>query len=281
MDVSVRPRPHAARSSPVLRVVETSRLFLHEEVESGRVARLSDALRRDGVLRNPPVVAPMPNGRAAVLDGANRVTALEALGIPHAVVHVVDYTRPEIVLSTWRHYVRDRGRLGRRVAELGEARILPVDAVASGEADLASGAAAALVVDRGGIALLGDRGGVAAALLLSRLVALYRGRDEIYRVERGDLETLHAEYGPGTLVVFPSFSKDDIVRLAAGAGRLPTGITRHLIPGRVLRLNTPLDWLGAPADEARKQAELDATVQRRWLAHGVRYYAEPTFLFDE
>jgi len=281
MDVSVRPRPPAARSSPVLRVVATARLLLHEEVESGRVARLSDALRRDGVLRNPPVVALMPDDRAAVLDGANRVTALVALGIRHAVVHVVDYARPEIVLSTWRHYVRDRGGLRRRAAEVGEVRALRVDEIASGKADLASGAAAALVMDTGGAALLGDRGGVAAVPLLSRLVALYRGRDEIYRVEGGDLEALHAEYGPGTLVVFPPFSKDELVRLAAGAGRVPTGITRHLIPGRALRLNTPLDWLGAPADEARKQEELDATVQRRWLAHGVRYYGEPTFLFDE
>ena len=280
MGVSVRPRPHATRASPVLRVLETPRLLLHEEPEPGRVARLCEAFQRDGLLRNPPVVAPLPDGRAVVLDGANRVTALGALGVAYVVVHVVDYARPEILLSTWRHYVCGEPGLRQHITATGEARPLPGAAMASAEADLAGGRAAAIVADEEGVALLGTCDGVEAAPLLSRLVALYRDKGEIYRVETGVLESL-ATYGPGTLIVFPPFSKGDIIRLASGSGRLPAGITRHLIPGRVLRLNTPLDWLTDPADREHKQADLDATVRRRWLVQGVRYYAEPTFLFDE
>jgi len=285
MDLSLRQRPaQAARSTPVLRVVETSRLLLHEETDPGRVARLRDALRRDGVLRNPPAVALMSDGRGAVLDGANRVTALRDLGIPHAVVQVVDYGEPAIVLSTWRHYVREPGAPSLRVLAMGlpSSRAVPHAEAADAEGHLARRQAAAVVTDAHGTLLVGETGdAMSTAVLLRQLVALYRGWTEIHRVDSGDLDALAGEYGPGSVVAFPAFTKNEILELAAQGGRLPTGITRHVIPGRALRLNTALDWLAAPADQARKQADLDATLRQRWLAHGVRYYVEPTFLFDE
>jgi hypothetical protein len=46
-------------------------------------------------------------------------------------------------------------------------------------------------------------------------------------------------------------------------------------------VNTPLAWLADGIDLGVKQAALDAQLQQRWQAHGVRYYAESTFLFDE
>jgi hypothetical protein len=285
MDLSLQPRPvHAARSSPVLRVVETARLLLHEDPDPGRVARLRKALGRDGVLRNPPAAALMPDGRAVVLDGANRVTALRDIGIRYAVVQAVDYGGSAVVLSTWRHYLRDNGAPPLRGLALGlpGARTAPATEAADGEALLERREAAAVVVDAEGTLLVGDsREPISAAAQLRALVGLYQGLFDIHRVDSGDRDRLSAEYGPGSLVAFPVFRKDEILVLAARGGRLPTGVTRHVIPGRALRLNTPLEWLAAPADVARKQAELDATVQQRWLAHGVRHYTEPTFLFDE
>jgi hypothetical protein len=287
MDVSVRASRQAVRTSPVLRVFETSRLVLHEEVDAARVDRLSAALRREGVLRNPPVAVSVGDGTAVVLDGANRVTALGALDVPHAVVQLVDYAGPDVTLSTWRHYVRGPGAPGRpRLRERAAAlsRGAPVRATldANGDAQAAADRAAALVLDSDGAVVLG--GGVALpeiASLLRRLVGLYRDESDFYRVESGDLAALEADYGPGTLVVFHQFSKDAVLQLAASADRLPAGVTRHLIQGRALRLNTPIPWLSAPGDSGSKQAELDAVVQRRYLEHGVRHYSESTVLFDE
>jgi L-serine kinase (ATP) / ParB family transcriptional regulator, heme-responsive regulator len=285
MDLSLQQRPHVTHAMPVLRVFEIGRLLLHEEPDLGRVRRLQDALRRDGVLRNPPIVAPLPEGMAAVLDGANRVTALREAGIPHAVVQVVEYGRSEITLSSWRHYVREdepeslRDRVadlpGIHAAELRD----PLEAVAR----LAHREGAAAVIDaRGGTLLGGGADPVGAAEMLNRIVALYRGQGRIYRIEGGDdLDALAADYGRGTLVVFRTFEKADILLIAARGGRLPTGITRHIIPGRALRVNAPLDWLAGPSDAAAKQVRLDASLRQRWLDHGVRHYAESTFLFDE
>ncbi|TMJ10820.1 MAG: hypothetical protein E6H02_07565 [Bacillati bacterium ANGP1] len=82
-------------------------------------------------------------------------------------------------------------------------------------------------------------------------------------------------------MIFPPIDKADILHLVAGGGRLPAGITRHLVSGRVLRLNVPLEWLQSPETVAAKQCRLDAMAEARWQAHGVRYYAEATYLFDE
>lgn len=261
--------------------------MLHEEVDAARVDRLSAALRREGVLRNPPVAVSVGDGTAVVLDGANRVTALAALDVPHAVVQLVDYARPEVTLSTWRHYVHGPGVPGQPTLRERAAALFcgaPVRPSPDGndDAQAAADRAAALVLDGAGSVLLG--GGAALseiAALLRRLVALYRDESDFYRVDSGDLTVLEADYGPGTLVVFRRFSKNAVLQLATSADRLPAGITRHLIQGRALRLNTPLQWLAARGDAESKQAELDAMVQRRYLEHGVRYYSESTVLFDE
>jgi len=263
-------------------VLETSRLVLHEDPDPVRVSRLREALKRDRVLRNPPIVTPTREGQAVVLDGANRVTALRELAVPHVVAQVVAYEHQEITLSTWRHYIREDDALRQRIAALPGVRVRQVSTVADAEARLLRREAVAAAADARGVALLDDEGDpLAHAGTLARLVALYRGRNQIYRVESGDLDDLSAEYGPGTLVIFPAFDKADILLIAARGGRLPAGITRHVIPGRALRVNTPLEFLAAARATAEKQAHLEATLQQRWLDHGVRYYAESTYLFDE
>lgn len=285
MDLFLRQRPHVTQMMPVLRVVEIDRLLLHEEPDLERVKKLRDALRRDRVLRNPPIVAAMLEGTAAVLDGANRVTALREIAVPHIVVQVVEYDRPEILLSSWSHYVREDGQdsLRDRVVGLPGIGVSLVRDPRDAGVRLAGGEGAAAVIDsRGGALLSTGADPLSTAEMLTRIVALYRGRRRIYRVESGDdLDALAADYGPGTLVVFPTFEKDDILLIAARGGRLPTGITRHIIPGRALRVNTPLDWLADPSGAAAKQARLDASLRQRWLDHEVRHYAESTFLFDE
>ena len=63
--------------------------------------------------------------------------------------------------------------------------------------------------------------------------------------------------------------------------KLPTGITRHLIPGRALRLNLPWSVLTSPGDVAAKNRWLEEDLHRKLLDHQIRYYPEATFLFDE
>src|SRR5262245_8375211 len=93
---------------PDLQIVPLERCVLHEETDDERVARLEARLGAEGVLRNPPIL-----GRHAdldtliVLDGATRVTALQALGAPHILAQVVDYDDDAIELHTWSHVLSD------------------------------------------------------------------------------------------------------------------------------------------------------------------------------
>jgi hypothetical protein len=268
---------------PALRVWATDRLLLHEEADAARVRRLADALRRDGVLRNPPIVAPLEDGRAVVLDGANRVTALRALGLPHVVAQPVAYDDPHVGLLVWRHYAAEAapGALRAAVSAAGFGITAPAGDEAGAESQIAAGGLAAIVDARGGVVLRCAGGPAANAHALCRLTSLYRDGRPVHRVEAGTLDDLRGAYGPGALVLFRRFEKSDILDLSLAGGRLPAGITRHVIPGRALRLNTPLAWLADGIDLGVKQAALDAQLQQRWQAHGVRYYAESTFLFDE
>jgi hypothetical protein len=285
VELSLRSRQSTAvRPLPDLRVWPAGRLRLHEEADAARVRRLVEALRRDGVLRNPPVVAPLAGGDdAVVLDGANRVTALRELGLPHAVVQVVRYDDPAVRLGAWRHYaVEDSaGALRAAAVAAGLGPAAAVDDEAEAEARLAAGGLAAVVDARGGVVLGGPAGPVEQGEALRRLTALYRDGRAVHRVDTGTLDELRPYYGSGALVLFRRFAKADILRIAAAGGRLPAGVTRHVIPGRALRLNTPLAWLADGIEPSAKQAALDAQLQQRWQAHGVRYYAEPAFLFDE
>jgi hypothetical protein len=269
---------------PFLRVWATERLLLHEEADAARVGRLVDALRRDGILRNPPVVAPLADARAVVLDGANRVSAFRALGLPHVVVQPVAYHDPQVTLSVWRHFAVESapGSLRAAAEEAGLGPLRPIRDEAEAEARLADGGGIAAILDARGAALLprpSER--VAAADVLCRLAALYRDGRPVHRIATGAPDDLRIAYGAGALILFRPFDKSEILALAVDGGRLPAGITRHVIPGRALRLNTPLAWLAESIDLAVKQTALDAQLRQRWQAHGVRYYAEPTFLFDE
>src|SRR5437667_14559 len=63
--------------------------------------------------------------------------------------------------------------------------------------------------------------------------------------------------------------------------KLPAGITRHLIPGRALRVNLPLDVLTSPGEIEQKNRWLADEIHRRLLENRIRYYPESSFLFDE
>ena len=90
---------------PDLRVVPVDALIPHERHDQERSGPLVRRLREQGVLRNPPIVTPLPpdEARYVVLDGANRGTAAREAGLPHIVVQVVRYQDSGIRLTTWHH----------------------------------------------------------------------------------------------------------------------------------------------------------------------------------
>jgi L-serine kinase (ATP) / ParB family transcriptional regulator, heme-responsive regulator len=142
------------------------------------------------------------------------------------------------------------------------------------------------------LAYLADRAGrcltlgsvpdvVGQAAALRRLFAAYTGRATIARVLPAEWRLRLQEGEASLAVIFPVHTKDDLIALARSGAVLPAGITRHIIPGRALRINAPLDLMHDGRQLAEKQTWLDAWLRERRANRGVRYYVEPTFLFDE
>lgn len=273
--------PPSAQPLPTLRIVEAEAVHLHEDADARRVDDLADRLAADGVLRNPPVAAALPAGGFVVLDGANRTSALRRLGLSAHLLQIVEYAAPPIRLDVWHHLLREDGPALHDLlpqglmVDLGERGYL-TRALEAGE--LACGVVAGGTA-RGVLAKGGLPGRIAS---LRAVVGAYSGRLPIYRVLSDDLDELRQEYDRiGALVLFPRFTKEQILALATLPDKLPTGITRHVIPNRALRVDLPLAILeGSGSLEARNVA-LSGLIHERVLAHRVRVYAEATVLFDD
>ncbi|MFQ6058359.1 MAG: ParB N-terminal domain-containing protein [Anaerolineae bacterium] len=274
-----------SKELPDLRFVPTSALILHEDCDPRRVERLVERLRHDGCLKNPPVVAPIEGtDQYVVLDGANRTSALQAMGVPHALVQVVDYHSPQVELCTWYHLVAGMPKeeflraveaipgLHLEVSSLEEARL----ALDVGQAAAYIVCADAVYQVRNSHLFLDDLG------LLNQLVACYRGRATIYRASN-DLFEKQVPYYKDViaLVAFPRYTPEQIVELARNGGKVPSGITRHIIPHRALRVNIPLTMLEGAQSLEEKNAWLEEWFRDKMAQDAIRFYSEPVFLFDE
>ena len=272
--------PTPAPRLPDLRVVPSDAVLLHEESDPERVERLRRQFIADGVLRNPPVAASLESGTYVVLDGANRVTALGAFGVPDQLVQVIDYDDPAVTLDVWAHALPDGDLVIKHQHRDAAWRAMPADAVRAALDDgwLVCG----LLTRDGGYGLPGEGSLADRIRMLADVVSRYKGRGSIYRVEASSLETLGPEVGLGmALVLFPRLTKQDVRAIARLAVKLPSGISRHVVPLRALRVNVDLSLLRAAEPAGVKQSRLDELIRVRLREHRVRHYPEATVLYDE
>jgi hypothetical protein len=276
---------------PDLRFLPVESLVPHERHDEQRMRPLVEKIRTSGVLKNPPIVAPLPPGpggeeRFVVLDGANRATAALTADIPHIVAQVVRYEEPDVRLTTWYHALGEYPR-----TDL-EGACLAIPGLECHREDLIH--ARALVARREALAYVHYAGGAVTTLhgggdlqernrMLHGIVDTYRDRRRLYRMSTDSLEVARERYPEVTaLIVFPHFEPAEVVELATSGGRMPAGITRHLIRWRALRLNVPLErMIDRQTSLADKNRWLEAWLQEKLAQRQVRFYEESTVLFDE
>ncbi len=265
---------------PDLRIVAVADLLLHERVNLERVSRLIDRLSADGILKNPPIVASLPGSeRFLLLDGANRVSAIQNLDIPHIIVQVEPYENPRLEIGHWNHVVRD---IEAREL-LKKARELPGVSVEE-EAAREGGFLAGIVTASGESLHLHDRGNLPTRVehLHALVDVYYRGEARMDRVNHSDVEALRKHHPHfGALVTFPDFAKSDVRAVAEGGHLLPSGVTRILVPRRVLGFNLRLPLLKSNLPLEEKRRWLADEMRHKVAGHKVRYYQEPTFVFDD
>ncbi len=276
---------------PDLRFVSVESVFPHEYHDLQRTLPLVGKLRESGVLRNPPIVTQVGDRhrvepRFVVLDGANRTTAAKAAGWPHIVAQVVRYETPAVQLFTWYHGLTSTAHAD---LETSLSRIAGLtvthDRHLRARAMLARREALACVVlaDGDALAVQGGRTLHERNALLNEVVRVYQDKVPYIRVTTDSLTQAHLEHPEiSALVVFPRFDPAEVIELAGAGEHLPAGITRHLIQWRALRLNVPLEKCMdrvTPIEE--KNAWLKRWLAERLLTRQVRFYEEPTVMFDE
>jgi hypothetical protein len=271
---------------PDLRVFPVHLLVPHEDCDPRRIESLCRRLLEEQRLKNPPIVAPIPETeRYVILDGANRVLAFQAMNIPHIVAQLVDYNNSGVVLDTWYHVVTDMN-LDEFESALACSLGLCLEDCSLEEARqaLANREIVAYIVCESGVRkVCNPRENMQLDIhFLNQLVNVYRGKANIFRASN-DIWEKQAPYYPGitAIVIFPRYTPEDILLVARNGDKIPTGITRHIIPYRAVNINIPLSVLAADWSLEQKQAWLHDWLMERMAANAIRYYAESTFTFDE
>lgn len=267
-----------------LKIVPSERVIPHEYTDDKRVARLMEGLEAEGRLVNPPIVAEWGE-QYIVLDGATRSTALKRLGFPYTVVQVVPTDREGFGLHTWYHAVSSEAPFAELVARLRDLAGLRLTSISADQAHLALQERNALCyfLNQDGSALLAEIVSEGSRLgMLNQIVHAYTVWGSVERTLTTDLGRLLGQYPQmQTLVVFPQFSPETVFEVASRGDLMPAGLTRFIIPGRILRLNLDLAHLKQDEPLAAKRSWFNQFLAEKLARSRLRYYQEPVILLDE
>jgi len=294
--------PSQSTDKPDLRIVPLGRLVEHEFNDAQRTWPLAQRLKAEGLLKNPPIAASLAeeegeddpstgsgrDPRFVVLDGANRVTALNSLGYSHILVQVVRYEQPFVTLTTWHHVVTgmDQAQFSADLNALEGLEFQPLDLLHA-RAGLSRREFLAYLIRADGHVLAARteaprRNVHEQNRLLNAMVDTYKDRGKLFRATTDNLDEAGHLYPDLTgLVIFPNYDPAEVLALARDGELLPTGLTRHLIQGRALRTNYPLSELSSSDTLEAKNARLQAWLKQKLASKEIRFYGEATYLFDE
>lgn len=270
---------------PKLSIVPISNIVFHEEPDLERSAKLIESIRKENRLKNPPVVATHAgNNNYILLDGANRLTALQELHIPDVLVQHIDLFDPGLIFLHWHHAVEKftREAFLEKIHSLPDITITksPTNQLINNEnGDLLCQIQFA---DQSVYSVHAHTELFQRVKDLRNITDIYKGFQYMDRVSYTNLEHLKANYPRFcALIVFRKLEKDELVQVTNQGMRIPSGITRIIMPKRALRINVPLDILRFDVSIDQKNYWLQNRINEQIRDKSIRFYHEPTFLFDE
>lgn len=276
---------------PHLILAPSDSIRFHEHPERKRTLRLVDRLRDEKRLRNPPIVASVRPGEYVLLDGANRVSAFRELGYTHVPVQVVDYGDPAVLLKGWHHLLVESGALDlhKVYSAIPGIQLKKID-FAELTQQLELRRVFAVLIDETATSwgLFNERGDgpvdlIAWMQILEQVVTAYESKTRLERIKLADFSNLPDVFDElqHQLVLYPSLTKVELLQLVDAGAMIPTGISRHNIPGRALGLNLDLEFLVALKDDAAKEKHLHDYVDDLEVRGRIRFYEESAFIMNE
>ena len=267
-----------------LKLIPASEVMLHEQSEDTRYIKLIERFKQEKVLFNPLIVGKF-NDNYILIDGANRFRALKESGCLIILAQIVNYKSPKVKLKSWYHFVNiitfhDLEKFlnknnfeyktcsSRLLREKLSVRLNYVGVVSK------SGKAMCIRFSKKLPEMLKQ---------FSILNKYYESNFSYTRVDSdANLDNLD-DLSPndGLLFIYPPFKKEDIVKISKVPEKLPAGITRHLIPNRVLRIKFEIESLISADNLEQKNENLGKLVAGKIESKKVRLYREPILIFDE
>ena len=270
---------------PDLKIVPIDQIVFHEEPDQERSTSLQVFLQKEGKLKNPPIVAyHQHNTQYILLDGANRITALRNLNIKDVLVQSVDIFDPDLLLLHWHHAVEKFSKqefLNKLYAIEG----ITVEESSQEEIPCQEHKNTLCQIQFFDVTVYRVLTNAAISFnvdLLNKITNIYNGFAYMDRVSYTNLAHLKKHYSNFcALVCFKKILKEDLIDIVKHGKKMPSGITRIILPKRALRLNVPLDILRFEAPVVEKNHWLQERIELQVKDKSIRFYYEPTFLFDE
>ena len=274
---------------PTMQIVPLDKLVVHELHDDQRTSPLIEKLNTSGVLKNPPIVTPFldDSGRYMVLDGANRTTALQRMGYPHVLAQVIEADSPGLEMQTWNHVIwgMPTEKFVHDISSVPNLDIYPIEEQEDALRQLWNHKILIYVQTPDHEVLVGtadDQDVLGRLEILHSIMDVYKHEALLDRTRVRNIEPLIDLYKDLTaLLVYPLFKVEEVLQLCGDGHLFPAGVTRFIVAPRALRVNYPLDELKADKPIEEKNAALKAWIQEKVTKKGMRFYSEPTVLFDE
>lgn len=267
-----------------LRLIPASEVLLHEQSEDKRYVKLIERFKQEKELYNPLIVGKY-NDKYILIDGANRFEALKETGCKTILAQIVNYKSSKVRLKSWYHFVNGitfdvlSNFLDKNNFSYKNCRFKSLKEKLSESLNYVG------VVSKSGKAICIKFSKKLPEMLkeLTLLNKYYESNFSYLRIDSdSNLESLD-ELSPsdGLLFMYPSFKKQDIVKISQLPEKMPAGITRHLIPNRVLRIKFEIEALKSADNLEQRNAELEKLIEQKIESKKVRLYREPILIFDE
>ena len=248
-----------------LEVRSVTDLLPHEQTIPYNLKRLKVAMLNVGQIVDPILI---DKKTGLVIDGNHRRKVLEIMEVPFAPVQTVDYMRKDITVGTWYPSVPFKPK-----------QLFTMESVHHEKVDYETGKKAVQ--------------NLKAAFMVMSKKHYYLINPGNYKLKEMveeqnhvlfDLEKMSVDYiaepdisdhlARGNSVLFRrSYTKAEIIKTAQDHSPFPPKSTRHLVPGRIIRLNMKLGWLNRTKEHAKK--EMQRTLNNRVYSGNVRKYYEP------
>lgn len=253
-----------------LGIRETKTLLPHEQTISYNLKRLKVAMLNIGQLVDPIIV---DDKTGLVLDGNHRLKVLEIIECPYAACQKVDYTRKDIQVGTWFPTI---SLTPEEIFKLDSIKYERVDVDAAKEAVNNLKAPFALMAKDQCYLLNSGSYKLMEMVEEQNYILSLIEKSEVKFIP--DEEVAQALEDNQSVFFRRSYTKEEIVKAAKEHSPFPPKSTRHLIPGRIIRLNMRLGWLHRSPEDAERELK-DMLSQRAYQGNVRKYYEPVTVIY--